>query len=306
MPVDALDVEARHKLCAGIFPSGGHDTGAVAGFEHLGAGAVERVYLHAAVVGDESEGVVAGDGRAAVGCGEVSVAAVIAAQGIYFLWVDSRAGVDVAGGCRIGLFLAHAEYLAYDACLARGFGGLAESLDEEFAEHDLFVAELVAEFVAVGYMVCADNLGYDGVGVGNIVFGEPFAQHLASLGHDGLPHLAENGAQSCLGMGGDEEVGPLGLGALRLRSENLHLVARIEPRAQGYELVVDLARDTVHADLAVEGEGYVEHGGAGRQGYELALGSEHHDLRGEEVELDGVEEVDCRGLGVVENVLDGA
>ena len=70
--------------------------------------------------------------------------------------------------------------------------------------------------------------------------------------------------------------------------------------------MVDLAGYAVQAQVGVQGEGDVEHRRVGGQGDELALGGEDDDFAGEEVELEGVQEINGAGLGVVEDVFDGA
>ena len=56
----------------------------------------------------------------------------------------------------------------------------------------------------------------------------------------------------------------------------------------------------------MDGEGKVECRTTGRQGAYLSLRCKHEDLRGKEVQLDGVEEVHRVGLRIVENLLDGS
>lgn len=73
---------------------------------------------------------------------------------------------------------------------------------------------------------------------------------------------------------------------------------------EGDELVVDFAGYAVDAELGVEGEGHIEHRRTGREGEQLPLGGKDDNLCGEEVEFEGVEEVDSVGRGVVEDVLD--
>ena len=75
--------------------------------------------------------------------------------------------------------------------------------------------------------------------------------------------------------------------------------------AQWHELVVDLRADTVRAQERVDGKGEVEGCTAGGHCLDFALGGEHEDLGGEEVQLDSVEEVHRIGLRVVEDILDG-
>ena len=76
--------------------------------------------------------------------------------------------------------------------------------------------------------------------------------------------------------------------------------------AQGHELMVHLCSDAVAAEEGVDGEGEVEGGTSRWHRLDLSLWGEDEDLRGEEVQLDGVEEVHGVGLWVVEDLLDGA
>ena len=69
--------------------------------------------------------------------------------------------------------------------------------------------------------------------------------------------------------------------------------------------MVDLAGDAVGAQLGVKHEGHVQHCSVLGQGECLALGGEHDNLTGKQVELDGVQKVERVGLGVLQDVLDG-
>ena len=91
---------------------------------------------------------------------------------------------------------------------------------------------------------------------------------------------------------------------LRLGCEYLHLVATLQFVAQRHQFVVHLCSDTVASEEGVDGEGKVESRTSGGHGLNLALRCEDEYLRCEEVELDGVEEVHCVGLRVVEYFLD--
>ena len=128
---------------------------------------------------------------------------------------------------------------------------------------------------------------------------------MAALCH-GLALAAQGLAQTCLGLGGLEEVHPLALGLLGLRGQHLHLVARAEAVVEGHQPVVDLARYAVQAQVGVQGKGHVEHRRVSGQGDEFALGGEDDDFAGEEVEFQRVKKVNGAGLGVVEDVFDGA
>ena len=59
----------------------------------------------------------------------------------------------------------------------------------------------------------------------------------------------------------------------------------------GVRRLIHLGGDAAVADVGVHGVGEVDHGGAARQAQDLALGREHVDLVGEQVDLDALEEV---------------
>ena len=126
MAVYALDMDAGFELGAGVFPTGGHDARAVAGLEHLCTGTVEGVYLHRTGIGDESQRVVAGNRRTAVGGDEIGIATVVAAQCIYFFYVYFGYGSGSLGfGCRaVGLLLAYAQYATQQRALSEASAGL--------------------------------------------------------------------------------------------------------------------------------------------------------------------------------------
>ena len=93
---------------------------------------------------------------------------------------------------------------------------------------------------------------------------------------------------------------------LRVGSQHLHLIAALQLVAERHQFMVDLGADTVAAEERMYLESEVEHRTASRHGLHLTLRREDEDFGGEEVELDGVEEVHGIGLRVVENFLDGA
>ena len=122
----------------------------------------------------------------------------------------------------------------------------------------------------------------------------------------GLGLATEDFCNFGLGTGGSNEVLPLRLDALRLRGQDFHLVSALQAMAQGHQLVVDLGADAVRADVGVQGEGKVQGRGVLRHGLQFTLGREDEYLRSEEVQLDGVQEVDGIGLRVVQDFFDGA
>ena len=84
---------------------------------------------------------------------------------------------------------------------------------------------------------------------------------------------------------------------LCLRSDDLHLVARLELLVELYKLVVDMGGDAVVAYFRVDVVGEVEHGGVLGQGDGLAMRGEHLDLIREQVVGEGVHKVE-RGVAL--------
>ena len=81
-----------------------------------------------------------------------------------------------------------------------------------------------------------------------------------------------------------------GLGVAPLAVMISHRLAVAQHRAQRRQAPVDLGGDAAIADVGVHRVGEVHHGGAARQAQDLALGREHVDLVGEQVDLDALEE----------------
>ena len=79
-------------------------------------------------------------------------------------------------------------------------------------------------------------------------------------------------------LGGLDERQPVALGRLRGRGDDLHRVAVLERVSDGHILAVHFTRNAPTADLGVDGEGKVEHGGALAQLDHLAGGREDVDL----------------------------
>ena len=143
-------------------------------------------------------------------------------------------------------------------------------------------------------------------GVFNIVVLEEGTENFLSLFLYLASVTTQDGLDLSLSLGSGNETNPRTLYVLRLRGENLHLVATLQFMTQWHELMVHLGSDTVRAQEGVDAEGKVECRTARRHGLDFALGGEHKDFRGKEVELDGVEEVHGVGLWVVKDFLDGA
>ena len=101
---------------------------------------------------------------------------------------------------------------------------------------------------------------------------------------------ADEAADRGLGLAGDDEALPGRRRRLRLRGDDLDLVAVGELRAQRQHAAVDLGADAGVADLAVDGIGEVDRRRAARQGDQLALGREAEHLVLEHLELGVLEE----------------
>ena len=103
-------------------------------------------------------------------------------------------------------------------------------------------------------------------------------QHL--LGEGRLPrgHLLQCLAYlgACLRRGDD--VQPVLFGRLRVRCHDFHLVAALQPLAQGHVLAVHPCTDAATSQGCVDVEGKVQHRGSLGQLEEVALGGEDEDL----------------------------
>ena len=154
-------------------------------------------------------------------------------------------------------------------------------------------------------MLGADDARHHLAGGLDIVLGKQRLQATLATVDNNAAAVLERTAQARLALGSNQELVPFGLGLLRVRGQHLHLVATGQTVRHGHQLVVDLAGNAVCAQLGVQHEGHVQHRGVLGQRDGLALGREHDNLAGKEVELDGVQEVQRIGLGVLEDVLDG-
>ena len=122
-----------------------------------------------------------------------------------------------------------------------------ELVDIFLAQHDGLLAQCLEEVLALVYLVELRQLVDDGLRVLEPVLLEEVGEERLAL----LLHLttvaSQDGLYFCLRLGCADEVDPCGLHVLRLRGENLHLVAAVELMAQWHELVVHLRADTVRA-----------------------------------------------------------
>ena len=92
-------------------------------------------------------------------------------------------------------------------------------------------------------------------------------------------------------LGGHHEIHPRRIRHRALGGDDLHGLAVAQRSAQRRQAPIYLGGDAAVADVGVHGVGEVHHGGAARQAQDLALGREHVDLVGEQVDLDALEEV---------------
>ena len=156
------------------------------------------------------------------------------------------------------------------------------------------------------YLVQVAQLVDDRRGVLQTVLLEPVLQCLLALLLRLTIGAAQAGLYLSLGLGGRNKFEPRRLHMLRLRGENLYLVATLQAVAQWNKLVVYLGTDAMAAKEGVNLEGEIECRTTRRHRLDFTLRGEDENLRGEEVELDGVEEVHGIRLRVVEDFLDGA
>ena len=100
-------------------------------------------------------------------------------------------------------------------------------------------------------------------------------------------------------LGGDDEIHPGRVRRRALGGDDLDRLAVAQRRAQRHEAPIDLRRDAAIADVGVHGVGEVDAGRAARQAADFALGREHVDLVGEQVDLDALQEFlgACRPAG---------
>ena len=112
--------------------------------------------------------------------------------------------------------------------------------------------------------------------------------------------LGDVTADAGAGLAGDDEAFPGGGWGAAAGGEDLDLVAVLQLVAERHEAAVDLGADRRVADLAVDGVGEIDRGGAAGELDELALGREAEDLVLIELELGVLEEV----LGILDVVED--
>lgn len=231
MAVDALDADVGEEAARDLVPAGGHDARAEARFEGLCAGAVERVDLDGAVVGDEAHDFVAGNGAAALGKGEVALL-FVESEDIGLLGVDF--GLFVGGFCRffrgreelfdLEFLVVATESEAEEARDERA--GATRGVDVEIVvNRGLAAAEFVEKLLARRCVIDAEYLRHHAVVEDDVVLHEEVVEYLLTLLYDRLLDASQLLAQARLGLGGGEEGHPLRLGSLRVGREHLDLVA---------------------------------------------------------------------------------
>ena len=113
--------------------------------------------------------------------------------------------------------------------------------------------------------------------------------------------LAHEAADTRPRLAGGDEIFPHRRRRLRLRGDDLDLVAVPEFGAQRHDLAVDLAADAGVADLGVDGVSEIDRGRAFGQRDRIALGREAEHLVGEHFELGVLEEIFGPG-GLIEDI----
>src|SRR6266446_8116279 len=102
-------------------------------------------------------------------------------------------------------------------------------------------------------------------------------------------------------LAGDDEALPGRRRGLRLRGDDVDLIAVGELGAQRHQPAIDFRADASIADLGMHGIGEVDGRRAARQGDQVALGRETEDLVLEHLELGMLEEL-LRARSMLENV----
>src|SRR6185369_10866083 len=112
---------------------------------------------------------------------------------------------------------------------------------------------------------------------------------------------ADEAADAGPRLAGDDKALPGRRRRLRLRGDDVDLIAVLQPGAQRQQAAVYLGADAGIADLGMDGIGEIDRGRAARQGDQIALWREGEDLILEHFEL-GVLEKLLRPRGMIEDV----
>src|SRR5206468_2355062 len=102
-------------------------------------------------------------------------------------------------------------------------------------------------------------------------------------------------------LAGDDKPLPGRRGRLRLRGDDLDLIAVVQLATQRHHAAVDLRADASVADLGMHRIGEIDRGGAARKRDQITLGGKSEDLVLEHLELGVLEEL-LRPRGVIEDV----
>ena len=299
--VDALDadtgVEEEHLVRV---PTRGDDTVAIARLELRAYLAAAGMNFEHALRIDVAHHVIAGEGVTARGNGTFAEYLLVEHQ--HLLAIERCGESGVGTGCGALILLADKrDELAPSAAASL----TSQAVGVLVGQGERSCAQSTEEFLALGKAPETGKAFHQGNGVLNFLRGkelpEGFLAPLLLL----AVFAAQDGLYFALGLGGGGKGEPFGLHMLGARGNNLDLVATTKPVGQRDELVVDLGAEAVAAKEGVDGECKVESGGAGGHRLEVALGGEYEYLGGEEVELDGVEQVKGVGLRVVQDFLDG-
>ena len=138
-----------------------------------------------------------------------------------------------------------------------------------------------------------------------VVLLQPFFEYFLSLLLYFACFLAQNRQYLALRLSGRHKVNPRLFHTLRLRCEYLYLVAALQFVAQRHEFVVHLRTNAVAANERVYLESEVESGATRWHHFDFAFWCKYKYFGSKEVQLDGIEEIHCVGLWVVEYFLYG-
>ena len=138
---------------------------------------------------------------------------------------------------------------------------------------------------------------------------KPLALLAERLLHDGAAEIeilgallgADEAADAGARLAGDDKALPGRRRGLRLRGDDVDLIAVLQPGAQRQQAAVDLGADAGIADLGMDGIGEIDRGRAARQGDQIALWREGENLVLEHLEL-GVLEKLLRSGCVIQDV----
>ena len=186
--------------------------------------------------------------------------------------------------------------------IASGAGALLPSSDgsgrqqpaRDQRREPLAEAHLLVELIDVLHAELAER-GLQGLRAHLVERQLEFAQRLVDeplAERDGLraPQALQVVPDGAARLGRDHEIHPRRIGLGALGRDDLDRLAVAQHGAQRHQAPVHLGGDAAIADVRVHGVGEIDDGRAARQAQDLALGREHVDLVGEQVDLDALEE----------------